>query len=130
MGRRPEDHSARVTLGVDRNELTIEVRITPSDAVFVQSNAVNPFDNEPADINGHGVQLYLTTAEASGGWMIVPEADDTHGARSARLRVGFACACRRNLEADRRRIRHPDPGRTATTAAPRESTPNIHSCST
>ena len=66
---------ARATLDVERDELLIGVRMFAHDLVLVPANALNPFDNEPADINGHGVQLYLRTVDESGAWMIVPEAD-------------------------------------------------------
>jgi hypothetical protein len=75
--------SGRVTLGVDRNELVIDVHVAARDLVLSAADAVNPFDNEAADINAHGVQLYLRTLEESGAWMIVPEA----GASRARVRA-------------------------------------------
>src|SRR3989304_6117567 len=50
--------------------------------VFVPADAENPYDNEPADINGHGVQLYLRTPLDGGAWLVVPEA----GRGDARVR--------------------------------------------
>ena len=41
---------------------------------FVPPNAVNRLDNEQADINGAGVQLYLRSGYQSGGYVIVPVA--------------------------------------------------------
>jgi hypothetical protein len=67
--------SGRVTLGVNRDELVIDVQVTARDLVLPAADAINPFDNEAPDINGHGVQLYLRTLEQSGAWLIVPEAD-------------------------------------------------------
>jgi hypothetical protein len=73
---------ARVTFGIEGNALAIEVRMFASEPIFVPADAKNPFDNEPADINGHGVQLYLRTPHGSGAWMIVPES----GSPAARVR--------------------------------------------
>ncbi len=38
--------------------------------VINPSGTENPWDNEPADVNADGVQLYLATAEGSGGWRL------------------------------------------------------------
>jgi hypothetical protein len=74
--------SGSVTLGVDRDELVIDVNVSARDLVLPAADAINPFDNEAPDINGHGVQLYLRTLEQSGAWLIVPEA----GASRTRVR--------------------------------------------
>jgi Heparinase II/III-like protein len=74
--------SARVIVGWNGDELTVEVNIIAADAVFVPAGATNPYDNEHADINGNGVQLYVRTMFEGGAWMIVPE----EGASSARVR--------------------------------------------
>jgi hypothetical protein len=52
-------------------ELTIDV--PRSDRTFAPATAVNRYDNEPADVNGDGVQLYLRTDRGESGWMLVPE---------------------------------------------------------
>ena len=38
---------------------------------------MNPYDNEHADVNGDGVQLYLSTDRGFSGWMIVPDAESS-----------------------------------------------------
>jgi hypothetical protein len=52
-------------------ELTIDV--ARSDRTFTPATAVNRYDNEPADVNGDGVQLYVRTDRGESGWMLVPE---------------------------------------------------------
>jgi hypothetical protein len=74
--------SARVTVGSTGDELIVEVNVSTGELVFVAANASNPYDNENADVNGHGVQLYLRTFFDAGAWMIVPE----QGAKVARVR--------------------------------------------
>jgi hypothetical protein len=69
--------TARVTLRAMKDSLHLEVDVPNSDLTFVRAGAENPFDNEPADINGDGVQLYLRNAEVVSGWMLVPDPDST-----------------------------------------------------
>ena len=68
---------ARVTIGVDGDELIVETSVHTGDLVFVAANAPNPYDNEHPDINGHGVQLYVRTLFDGGAWIIVPEKGPT-----------------------------------------------------
>jgi hypothetical protein len=65
--------TATVELALHDGSLHIEIDVHHSDLAFVPAGATNPFDNEPADINGDGVQLYLRTPLGSSGWMLVPE---------------------------------------------------------
>jgi hypothetical protein len=51
------------------------VSVITGDLVVGAANAVNPYDNEHPDINGHGVQLYVRTMFDGGAWMIVPAGD-------------------------------------------------------
>ncbi len=74
--------SARVTVGSVDGELVVDVNVRTGELVFVPANATNPYDNENADVNGHGVQLYLRTFLDAGAWMIVPE----QGTTAARVR--------------------------------------------
>jgi hypothetical protein len=74
--------TARVAVAAAGDELVVDVSVKASAPVFVVAAAVNPYDNEQPDINGHGVQLYVRTREDSGAWVIVPEA----GQREARAR--------------------------------------------
>lgn len=74
--------SARVTIASNGTELSVEANVIAADLVFVPAGAANPYDNEHADINGHGVQLFVRTMFDGGAWMIVPE----QGASNARVR--------------------------------------------
>jgi hypothetical protein len=42
----------------------------------VPEEAVNTLDNEPAAINGDGVQLHVRCAGSEGAWLLVPRAAD------------------------------------------------------
>jgi prepilin-type processing-associated H-X9-DG protein len=57
-----------------RGELELRVRVSPSHRLFVPIATVNDLDNEPAAINGDGVQLYVEAGAARGGWLLVPRA--------------------------------------------------------
>jgi hypothetical protein len=58
-------------------ELRIEADVAKTgDLVFVPADAVNRYDNEPADINGDGLQLYLRTSRGEGAWVCVPHGRD------------------------------------------------------
>jgi hypothetical protein len=66
---------ADVNVAIDAGQvLRIDVRVEPSACLFVHPGAVNPLDNEPAAINGDGVQLYVSCGSARGGWLLVPDA--------------------------------------------------------
>jgi len=51
--------TAEVSLTASATDLTIAVAVHGTDGVFVPPDTENPYDNEQAGINGHGVQLYL-----------------------------------------------------------------------
>jgi len=55
--------------------LTINVDVSHVHRCFVAVDAENPLDNEPAAINGAGVQLYVVAGERKGGWILVPDAE-------------------------------------------------------
>jgi hypothetical protein len=57
----------------DRRCLAIEVAVNNVDRTFVAAGAVNRLDNEIADVNGAGIQLYLRTDDASAGYLLVPD---------------------------------------------------------
>ena len=64
---------ARVAIRMtERRALAIRVTVEPSHRAFVAPGGTNPLDNEPAAINGDGVQLYLEYGDAGGGWLLVP----------------------------------------------------------
>jgi hypothetical protein len=54
--------------------LRVSVLVAPSHRLFAQAGTVNMLDNEPAAINGDGVQLYVTCGDTRGGWLLVPDA--------------------------------------------------------
>lgn len=54
--------------------LVVEVDVQKEGPLcFVAAGSVNPYDNEPAEVNGDGLQLYLIAGARAGGWLIVPE---------------------------------------------------------
>ena len=65
--------SAEVAIRDAGASIVVDVRIAPSERLFVAAEVENPHDNEPAGINGDGVQLYIAVGEQAGGWLIVPE---------------------------------------------------------
>jgi hypothetical protein len=66
--------TARVSLGWTGLDLHVDVDVRkPSAPIFVAADAVNPYDNEPPDINGDGIQMYLRAGDESGAWVLVPE---------------------------------------------------------
>jgi hypothetical protein len=68
--------TAHVTL--TRRERTLELDITVAKReplTFVAANAENPFDNEHPDVNGDGIQLYVSDGDRISAWMLVPETD-------------------------------------------------------
>jgi len=73
---------ARVSVGADPDGIVVHVAVHTPDPVFVPADATNPYDNEHADVNGHGVQIYCATRSGSGAWMVVPDPDR----RAARVR--------------------------------------------
>jgi hypothetical protein len=55
-----------------RHTLHVDVDVAPSHRLFAAPDAENPLDNEPAGINGDGVQLYAEAGGRSGAWLLVP----------------------------------------------------------
>jgi len=65
--------TATVTVATTRPDtLAINVDVSHVHRCFVAVDAENPLDNEPAAINGAGVQLYVVAGERKGGWLLVP----------------------------------------------------------
>jgi hypothetical protein len=74
--------TARVRIHVDdARRLVVEVDVERAVRRFVSIDAENPLDNEPAAINGDGVQLYVEIAGRRAGWLLVPVAGSTEVAR-------------------------------------------------
>lgn len=66
-----EPHGS-VTLERIEGRLRIVIEVDVSELTFASPDAVNPYDNEAADINGDSVQLYLRGAGGLSAWMLVP----------------------------------------------------------
>jgi hypothetical protein len=73
--------TARVAIGVSGRSLIVDISVASTRPCFMSATAGNPYDNEPADINGDGVQLYFQIGQEGGAWLLVPEPP------SANLRV-------------------------------------------
>lgn len=58
-----------------RGVLDVRVRVALSHRLFVPVATANALDNEPAAINGDGLQLYVVAGERRGGWLLVPARD-------------------------------------------------------
>jgi heparinase II/III-like protein len=70
--------TADVVFRVRGPVLNIVVTVHRSDVTFAPRNADNPFDNESADVNGDGIQLYARVDGGVAGWMLVPELGGAH----------------------------------------------------
>ncbi|HET7632945.1 MAG TPA: heparinase II/III family protein [Gemmatimonadaceae bacterium] len=71
--------TARVRIGATPSGLMVSVLVRGSARRFALADSVNKYDNEPADINGDGVQLYVASKGASGAWLLVPEHGEPAG---------------------------------------------------
>jgi hypothetical protein len=69
--------TASIVVSWTGSALRIAMSVHESDLTFVPAGAVNPYDNEPMEINGDGVQVYLRTARGDTGWLLVPDRDAT-----------------------------------------------------
>jgi hypothetical protein len=66
--------TAEIAFENESGELVIEVTVMNVDLTFAPPEATNRLDNEDADVNGAGIQLYLRTDDASAGYVLVPDA--------------------------------------------------------
>ena len=64
--------TAEIELANESDDLVIEVSVTNVDRSFVALDATNRLDNEHADVNGAGIQLYLRGDDATAGYVLVP----------------------------------------------------------
>jgi hypothetical protein len=64
------------------SKVSLDVTVSSVERTFVPAGAVNSLDNEAADINGAGLQLYLAAQAGRAGYVIVPEA----GSSAIRIR--------------------------------------------
>jgi hypothetical protein len=65
--------TARITLRSAAAELVVDIRVQKrGELTFVPTDATNPYDNEWADINGDGIQLYFADETGASAWIIVP----------------------------------------------------------
>ncbi|HEY4304600.1 MAG TPA: heparinase II/III family protein [Gemmatimonadaceae bacterium] len=69
--------SASVVLTWQRVALDVVIDVPRSDRTFAARDAKNIYDNEPADVNGDGVELFIKTREGRAGWLLVPEPDSS-----------------------------------------------------
>jgi hypothetical protein len=92
--------TARVSLHDQGGVLAIRIEVPTSDLQFAPPGAINLYDNEPADINGDGVQLYVNGDSGVGAWMLVPDADST----SVRVRTIDGWSSPRSLRANWQRL--------------------------
>ena len=66
--------AARVTICASPNELALTVEVRKyGDLTFAAVDAANRYDNEAADINGDGVQLYVRDEYGASAWVLVPD---------------------------------------------------------
>jgi hypothetical protein len=72
--------TARVALELELGALRVDVSVQKADPLHVPATqGENPLDNEPADTNADGVQLYVALPDGRGGermlaWLAVPTA--------------------------------------------------------
>jgi hypothetical protein len=69
--------SAVVEIVRKGDQLSFDVTVSRVERTFVQAGESNRLDNENADINGAGLQLYLARGAATAGYVIVPEPDSS-----------------------------------------------------
>jgi hypothetical protein len=67
-----QPRAAIVIAATSEGALQIDVEVAPSHRLFAAPDAENSLDNEPAGINGDGVQLYVEAGGRSGAWLLVP----------------------------------------------------------
>ena len=65
--------TARVEITNSGRGAALAVTVENADRSFVLPSATNTLDNESADINGAGLQLYLRTDDAAAGYLLVPD---------------------------------------------------------
>ncbi len=81
--------SARVAVAASPHVLIVDVRVSTDNPRFTPADGVNLYDNEPPDINGDGVQLYVRAGDDGGAWVLVPETAGRAGAVRARPITGW-----------------------------------------
>ena len=83
--REAGEPTAQITLWADRAGLHVAVESRTGAPVVIAEGAENDMDNEVADVNASGVQLYLRDGRGAFlGWLMRP---DAHGAGDARVRA-------------------------------------------
>jgi hypothetical protein len=70
--RHAGEPAGAVTLERVGDALRVVIEVAVSELTFASADAVNPYDNEAADVNGDSVQLYLRRAGSLSAWMLVP----------------------------------------------------------
>ncbi|HYD55064.1 MAG TPA: heparinase II/III family protein [Gemmatimonadaceae bacterium] len=76
--------TAVVSLAFDGAALVVEADVaTSGEPTLVPEGTLNPYDNEPPEINGDGIQLYVHSVVGAGAWVVVPV--DGGSARARRI---------------------------------------------
>ncbi len=73
--------SARVSMSFvesPNRALRVTIDVAKSERTFSLADSVNPYDNENPDVNGDGVQLYLSSDRGLSAWMLVPDQESSH----------------------------------------------------
>ncbi len=65
--------AATVSIRWTGQSTEIDVDVLASERTFAPADATNIYDNEFADVNGDGVELFVETDDGLAGWMLVPE---------------------------------------------------------
>jgi hypothetical protein len=68
--------SAEVEMRWSGDELEMVIDVRTPHVFFMPADAINHYDNEPPDVNGDGVQLYVGAGSETSAWMLVPDSDD------------------------------------------------------
>jgi hypothetical protein len=67
--------TATVYMARTSSGMHLGIHVAQSDLSFAPAKAVNDYDNEPAEINGDGVQLYVQGDNRLSGWTLIPQRD-------------------------------------------------------
>jgi hypothetical protein len=71
--REAGEPTSTIVLSWQRRGLEAVIDVPRADRTFAERDAVNPYDNEPADINGDSVELFARVAKGLAAWVLVPE---------------------------------------------------------
>ena len=69
--------TATISLERANDRLLLDIDVPRSERRFIDVDAPNPLDNDPAAIHGDSVQLYVDAGASAAGWLLVPVAGST-----------------------------------------------------